>query len=334
MKKTNDKSPRGLRIVIYFYMILILMTLLTAASYTWFSISRTPRVSNMHMYINSVAGLEISPERNPEEWQLQLDFRDLVDVTAPLRPVTWSEAKQQFFAASYGIDGRLNDYELWHPLTDERNANKDTLEGYYIKATFYAKTGRTVNISLSPAVEVDEGIDGSGTYLIGTPLWNQEAVLHNNGGQGAETAVRIGIRVTKINEDGIALEPEPQFFIYEPNCDGHIDGTEGYVPTPSIDGTQTLIDEERLIRQSASTWTEAYPIQRNVVIHQLGEFVNDPFLFQLKTGEMAMIDLYVWLEGQDIDCTNQINDAQILASIQFNAETDTQSGMVPIEPEE
>ena len=30
-----------------FYVLVILMSLLTVASYTWFSLSRTPRVSNM-----------------------------------------------------------------------------------------------------------------------------------------------------------------------------------------------------------------------------------------------------------------------------------------------
>jgi hypothetical protein len=44
-----------------------------------------------------------------------------------------------------------------------------------------------------------------------------------------------------------------------------------------------------------------------------------------------MIRLYVWLEGQDVDCTNAIQESQILANIQFDAVTDNGSGMVPIE---
>ena len=93
----------------------------------------------------------------------------------------------------------------------------------------------------------------------------------------------------------------------------------------------TLIDENHLIRQSSSTWSEAYPVQRNAVIHELGEFLTPAKLFKLTVGEMVKIDLYVWLEGQDIDCTNRITEAQILASIQLSAETETQSGLVPIE---
>ena len=46
---------------------------------------------------------------------------------------------------------------------------------------------------------------------------------------------------------------------------------------------------------------------------------------------MVRIELYVWLEGQDVDCTNRISQAQILASIQFATETSGQSGLKPIE---
>ena len=101
------------------------MSLLTVASYTWFSLSRTPRVSDMNMYINSQTGMEISADPLAEEWELQLDFRELVDVTTTLRPITWSDKEQQFYAAVYGIDGRLTDFASWQPLTDEKNAHKD-----------------------------------------------------------------------------------------------------------------------------------------------------------------------------------------------------------------
>jgi hypothetical protein len=189
-----------------------------------------------------------------------------------------------------------------------------------------------MDVTLTPAVEVDEGIHGSGTYVIGTPLWDSQQVLHNNGGQGAESAIRLGLRFTPVDQIGIENGPS-EFFIYEPNINTHIDedtDTTTYISTPSMDGTDHLIAEDHLIRQRASTWSEAYPVQRNVVIRDLGEFEELPTLFSLDAGGMVKIDIYVWLEGQDVDCTNQITEAQILASIQFAGDTGNQSGMVPI----
>ena len=323
----SDKKQRK-KIALLVWLLLLSLTLLTVASYTWFSISQTPRVSDLYLFINSQTGLEIALDP-AGEWLTQLDFRDMVNVTTPLRPVTWSDADQRFYAAGYGLDGRLTGN--WEPLNDERHANKNNLDGYYVKASFYARSGQDVTVYLSPAVEVEEGIHGAGTYLIGTPVWDSEVMRHENGGLGAETAVRIGIRVTPVDAEGVPADEESVFYIYEPNADGHIDGSAGYVPTSSIDMTPTLVPEDRLILQTASTWTEAYPVQRSVVIKELGEFYEEPELFQLKTDEVVRIDLYIWLEGQDIDCTNAINEAQIMANIQFRAEVDGQSAIVPIE---
>lgn len=331
MNKENKKRKGWVTIFLYLYLVVILFSLLTVASYTWFSLSRTPRVSDLYMFVNSASGLELAlePDAEDEDWVLQLDFRDMVDVTTELRPVTWSDKDNCFYTASYGFDGRMTG--PWEKLTDERNANKDNIEGYYVKASFYARTGQNVDISLTPAIEVEEGVQGSGTYLIGYPDWDAVNVVHSNGGQGAECAVRIGIRITPVNTQGNPTGEPSKFYIYEPNSDMHLDGSTAYVDTPSIDGAAQLVPDDRLILQTASTWTEAYPVQRDVVIRDLGEFTTDTELWSLAVGELIQIDLYVWLEGQDVDCTNVIDRAQILASIQFSGDVGSQSGMVPIE---
>lgn len=329
MSKQQRTKKHMPRVLIYIWVLLILMSLLTVASYTWFSLSKTPRVSDMNMYVNAGSGLELALSWDSEDWGQQLDFRDMSDETAPLRPVTWSEKDQRFYAAVYGIDGRLTD--RWDPLSDEINANKDSVFGYYCKGTFYARTDQPVYVSLAQAVVSSDGHDGHGTYLIGTPLWNEETIVHDNGGIGAEYAMRIGIRITPIDEFGNPTGETPVFYIYEPNADSHADGAVGYVPTPSIDGNEALVSPDKLITQSTTQWTEAYPIEREVLVYEMGKFNSDPELFHLKAGEMVKLELYIWLEGQDVDCTNQIQQAQIFANIQFETEPGNQSGLQPIE---
>ena len=327
MKNTTN-SRRGRRIFLYSIMILILLSLFTTATYTWFTISRTPRVSNIGLYVNAPVGMHLAPAPEGAEWVSQLDFAQLVPETSPLRPVTWSDEDQRFYAAQYGPDGRQTGD--WHPMTDENNANRDDVYGYYIKATFYATTDANVDVSLTHAVEVEEGVSGSGTYLIGSPVWDSENVLHFNGGNGAETAVRIGLKITPL-ADMEPVDEEALFYIYEPNCDTHMDGSTGYVATPSIDGTEALVQEDRLIRQTTTVWQEADPVQRGLVNYQMGEFETPTDLFSLDYGQIVKIDLYVWLEGQDVDCSNRIGrEARIMANVQFLAEAGDQSGLEPI----
>ncbi len=330
MTAKSRRRKKLKQIAVYIYMLIILLSLLTVASYTWFSLSRTPRVSDMYMFVNTESGLELSLTPDAETWELQLDFRDMVEQTTPLRPITWSDTDGRFYAAGYGVDGRRTG--AWEPLNDLRNANKNNLDGYYIKASFYARSQSAVDVSLSEAVEVSEGLQGSGTYLIGTPEWNGDKIVHENGGKGGETAVRVGFRITPVNSAGEELESSGGFYIYEPNCDAHITQPYRYVQTQSIDGTDTLVPPERLILQTASEWSEAYPVQRDVVIHELGEFTTEKKLFSLESGEIVRVDMYIWLEGQDIDCTNEIIKAKVFASIQFSTGAGDHSGMVPIEP--
>jgi hypothetical protein len=327
----NKKYKPGKKtmILIYFYVILLLLIFSVVATYTWFALSRTPRVSNMTVYVSTHSGLELALDPTSEEWGNSISFLDLVTESAPLRPVTWSDKDQRFYAASYGIDGRLQGN--WQPLSDERNANRDTYEGYYVLGTFYARTGQDVTVSLTHAIELEEGVSGAGTYLIGKPMWDSEAILHHNAGQGAENAVRIGIKITYLDDNGQADNEASLFYIYEPNCDSHTNGSDGYVETPSIDGTNSLVPSEYLIKQTHTDWTESDPVQNGVQIFTFGEFQTPVELFSLKKDHRAMIQLYIWLEGQDIDCTNSIEEAQILANIQFKAVPDNQSGLDPIE---
>ena len=328
MRVLTPEQKRKRRTIIYLYVLFALLILLVAATYTWFSLSHTPRVSDMAIYVNATKGVELATayDADDEEWGQMIDFSDLVSEETPLKPVTWVESDQVFKTLIYGLDGRGTG--KWEVLNDQEHANRGDDKGYYVVGTFYVRSDMDCTVSLAEAVELNQGEDGAGTFVIGTPVWNEEGILHDNGGLGAECAVRIGFKITYIDDITGEEITEPEFYIYEPNCDTHIDDSSGYIETPSIDGEEEL--GSYMILQSASTWTEAYPVERNVTIKTLGEFMTDTELFIMESQDMVKIDLYVWLEGQDVDCTNIIQEAQIFSSIQFHTDYSQQSGLVDI----
>ncbi len=329
--EVKTKKPKLKTMVfIYLYIILIMFILSVAATYTWFSLTRTPRISDMTVSVSTRQGLELSLDMSEDSWGNSLSFLDMVGEHRPLRPITWSNNDKIFYAATYNINGRLTD--KWLPLSDDRNANSNNFDGYYIVGTFYARSSQTVSVSLTPAMELQEGIMGSGTYVIGKPIWNSETISHDNAGKGAENAVRLGIKVTLLDETGAPLPETEVFYIYEPNCDTHSDGRVGYIETPSIDLQNSLVPSDRLIKQTSSKWTETDPVQNGVLIHTFGDFEDEIELFTLKKGQRAEIKLYIWLEGQDVDCTNEIGAAQIFANIQFKTDPKGQTGFDPIDP--
>ncbi len=130
----------------------------------------------------------------------------------------------------------------------------------------------------------------------------------------------------------VNVEGDGTFMVYEPNCDGHQDGTTGYQPTSSMDGTDTLVPTDRLFRQSTSSFGETNPVLRDTVLYDLGEFDGEASLFDLTSDEMVKIEVYIWLEGMDVDCVNAIGRGSLIfANLQFLAEPHQQSGMEPIE---
>lgn len=329
---------------LYLYMLLVLLILTTVVSYSWFEISRVPQVNRMNMYITSGSGLELSASPGAEVWNNQLDiystqellpFQDDSIQKPFLRQVSWSDLEQCFYAPIYGYDGRLTKVLSWFALNDEEHANHTGTDSYYMKATFYARSGQTTDVRLAEPMERDQqGNQGYGTYVIGYP---------DNTGKGPEVAVRLGMRMTLVDSSGDALGETGPMYIYEPNADRHADGvTLGYVPTYSIhEPENTIVEESRLILQNFTFAGEP------------GEFISNPSLFTVRPGEIMRIELYIWLEGQDIDCSNVMsvlpdevdwdnlseeqrdsyenNYRQIKANLQFTGSTEEQSGMVSFE---
>lgn len=309
--------------------LLILLPLCAVVTYTWFAISRTPKVSDMEMTINCNAGFQLawSPDAAEEAWGPHLAFVDAVPDKTLLTPVTWSEANGCFYTTNFGADGRVKDIGV--RLSDERDTNDR--DGHYIKFTLYGRTGEHVDVSLAPAAEEKNGTACTGTYLLGPPLWDAEQILHVDEGGGAQYAIRVGLRITTLDA-ATRHEKGSTFFIYEPNGDRHVNGTDGYIPTPSMDGTDSLVPQERLLLQTASSWAESNPVQRDVVQYALGEFETETALFELTADELVRMDVYIWLEGMDADCVNAIGQlGRIFANLQFLAEPHDHSGIVPID---
>lgn len=342
----RKKVRKGPYIAFYIYLLIALLSVFTVASYTWFTLSWSPQVNGMNVYITSNSGLELSATPDAEGWSNQLDIfstRELKKFAnsqerPALRQATWSDQEQCFYGPLYGYDGRLmhvteKDYQnreiiSWYKLEDLIHANSTAYSSYYIKATFYARCGQPVDVVLAePMIRDEQGTQGMGTYVVADPV----------SPAGPETAVRLGFRMTYVDENGTELSERGAMYVYEPNADRHTDGSMDPIKTYSIDEflhpeeatgqarDWLLVENDRLIQQKFSRQDDP------------GEFLQNPTLFSLKSGEIVKVELYVWLEGQDVDCSNAMSDGvtttKILANIQFTGSSESQSGLVPIPQE-
>ncbi|MBQ6829819.1 MAG: hypothetical protein IJO59_01695 [Clostridia bacterium] len=329
MHDKEQKRKKRFLIIALFLMVWILLPLCVVATYTWLSISKTPKVSDMEMTINSGTGLELAWSVNApeEEWGQQLNFTDAVTNDPILLPVTRSQQDDCFYAARFGADGRIID--VGTALSDDKDANGR--DGYYVKFTLYARTDENVRVQLKDGSVTADGNGLGGTYVIGTPVWDAEETRHADAGRGAQYATRVGLRVTPLDTDG-APRGASEFYVYEPNADRHNGAQTGFVDTPSVSGAPHLTARERLIRQTAFTWRESTPVEHDVLAWEAGAFEDEATLFTLDAQEKVQLDVYVWLEGNDADCVNAFGSeaALLTANLQFEALPKGSSGLVPI----
>ncbi len=317
MEEVVMKSNRS-KLRVALWITCLSFILLTSATYAWMSIASILKVTDLALNVVTDNALEIAPDVDGAagEWTTVLNMADLFAEGVILRPVTYLAEQDAFYAPQYGFDGRIDfmksikvsKTQSGMSLTTSSEAEEGVAAGYLLAFDFWIRTGaNNCIVQLSAPKDVEEGLPGSGTYVVGKPIWNAQSIRHEDGGSGAQNAVRIAFRSYE-ETDG----SEANFVIFEPNATGEI--------TKNIDGEEGLIDGEHLITQDPSSWQEKDLILRDHVIYSVGEIhSNAKGLFSLKSGHERKVTMYIWLEGQDADCNQNISAAKLLINVQFTA---------------
>ncbi len=313
-------SAKGRRAFFLLIVTILAVFALTGATFAWMSISSAPAVTNLALTVISDSALELSSDADGApagDWSSLMDMAEAAS-GANLRPVTYVASEDAFYLPRYGHDGRVAS-AVGTRLTDDDGALLPAFaaangeNGYLYVCDFWIRaTTANCLVAFTPPAEREDGELGGGTYLVGEPVWDADAVCHKDGGSGAQYAVRMALRVDPIDDMG--EENDAVTVLYEPNADGGA----GLRETMSVEGNGLLQGDHLLLRQSVSTWTETDPVLRDTVLYTPGDFIDgNKVLFPLWKDHARHVTLYIWLEGQDADCTNAISEGRILANVQF-----------------
>ena len=346
MNERNSHEMNKLKIIAALVFLLLGLIVVVPMTFAWLDVSRVPFVSDMDISVVAENGLMIAEDMGgqPGEWKMYLDASPYLDVMVPLQPVTWCDGQLQ--KLKYGLSGRSSGVE---PLTPENinvfypedlsspEAEEARKRGYTVYIDYWLKAeGAKTDVYLTSPAETENGLE-NGTYLVGLPVWNEAENKHDNGAYGSETTLRMGLQIweahmePKDDDEYDEASDEPQFkaviddenaydfFIYEPNADIHPDAANGYVTTTAIGTNQPLVDADHLILQNASTWTERDPVAKSEVEYKMGEFITNPKLFTITRNNLFKVRMWIWMEGQDIDCSalNVVEESSAIANIAF-----------------
>ena len=277
------KKTKTNKIFQTFAVVIMSVFFLTTATYAWFSLTNAPKVNNLVLKAGTTGNLLISNEKTTgfsDSISLELDGE------CCLRPLTTLNGKT-FYRPIYASSGMVEAVSPNPISSDELDSMTNKIEtkgGWLIKKTFYLKA--TVKDLSSVDVRLMAPIP---TRETGTAISNV-----NKNSHGAE-AVRVSFTYNNTTA------------VLEPNADVITEAANASQESLAVWKTMSVIKQGanyKFSNDNGRTFTSD---------------VSDK-LFDIPTNKPVEVTMYIWLEGADRDCVNEIMGNSINVELRFISE--------------
>lgn len=288
-------------------MLLIALVSLSTATYAWFTIGTSADVSDISFTTESKSGILISADGT--NWKSALTVTDFKitgnRVEGALSPVSTNGAATgktlNMFTGTVGTDGKLT-------------ATKSSESGEYTYYAFdlYVKNEGSTDMPFN--LDATSTVTGNGT-------------AGDNGKISYATRVaflKVGEDATKELADAASAD-ETAALIWEPNATSH--STYAKASRGATDGTVYVT---KGIAQ-AGTYDMSDGAATGDALVEIGTSQN---LSAASSGNVAITTLsgnmitkyrvYIFIEGQDIDCNNAESGGTVDVNLKFNATSETE----------
>lgn len=322
--KDEDKRRRYL-----FVLVFLTSMLLVTTSYAWFTTSRVVTINTLNLHVAAEGGLEISSDA--VNWKSVLDISDL-------------ELAREKYPNS------KNQIPMWlSPMSSGGNVENGALMLYHGQAS--NDTGDNFILTTSRGTEEEGfGEDSNGRFVafdifLRTPadktlyLTSSAGVSYNGiENTGIENAFRIAFlnEGTRPKDDSLAsiqnMNGATSSSIWEPNYDVHTEGgVKNALDVYGISTTKTggsllpydgviselITNDGVTIDKANSTNYPQYFKKVKVDYATVANFTDYKELFVLKAG-VTKLRIYIWIEGQDVDCENEASVGDVIVNLQIS----------------
>lgn len=331
----NDNKKRKRRILFLLFLLLITGILASTSTYAWFSVNRIVYVETIDVKVEAQGGLELSVDAI--NWKT---FVTSSEISAASE--TYSTAVSQLPAkmepVSTGgilnlVTGRLN---MYYGSAEGNIHNTYTLSAYKInEQNLSGEDSDGKYIAFDLFIKLIDGAGEGNLYLTN----ESGAAYSGDATPGIQNAIRYAFVVLgskNANESVNSLQnifnpSQDEVYIWEPNYDVHnetaIDNAFNvYNKIVTTTGNERL-DYDGIIDDIPSSvgvtldtaTKELYPqyFKQVEVDYQTVESPDENTrIFTIPVGVTKM-RVYIWLEGQDVDCENHSAIGNISFKFQF-----------------
>lgn len=316
------------KIIISGLMLLATMVALTTASYAWFSVNSAITLSGLEINVNASEGIQVSVDA--ETWKASVDVADIIDpganyathtnqVPTTLAPVSTIGSQTagnfEMFSGTLVEGGTTT-------LTTAALTDAAGTTGNYIAFDLFIKSSTTEDLYLmSPSALVYTPVDVDTTVGL---EWATRVAFFNQGTDAASNATAARALASGTSADQV---------IWEPNALNHTTAALADPERAAVAGTKytpyygikaagtgiTVVDSEQATDagglkvnfDSVSTITpdtDATPFEN----------IAGNIILSITPG-ITKVRIYIWVEGQDIDCENSVSlgVGNIAATIKF-----------------
>lgn len=337
--ETNKRKKHNRRRLLLLLISLFFTTVLFSTStYAWFTANQVVTVSTLTVNVEAQNGIQISADGT--NWKSIVQTSDLTGVHA----TTYTSSVNQIPATlepvstvgNIDADGKM---EMYYGVIGS-NAGGD----YILTATkdteVEGTTGKFIAFDLFFKVDVTTDI-----FL----TTNSGVKTTDATDTGIKNASRIGFVVLGNTASGSSIDTiqglnagtSSQKYIWEPNYDVHTaaavsHANDVYKTTTTTEGGSLLAysgvkapiaDSDNVLvntTSSATDYTTNYSSFFDTVTvdySTVAGFSTKQQIFSLQTG-ITKVRIYMWIEGQDVDCENSASGGTITYDLQITTQAD------------
>lgn len=326
--KKNKQKKTSLKSAIV--LLLLIALLLITSSYAWFTANQTVTVSTLQVNVKASNGLQISADA--QNWKTVLEKADLTTAAGTytdlvnqlpetdLEPVSSignvTDGKMDMF---YGVVEADADKAGEYYLSSTKQTDATGTKGKYIAFDLFLKVDQKTTIYMTP---------------------NSKVTFAGDSDKGLQNAARVAF----VTEGSATVDKTPDEMrklalgtgtakIWEPNYDVHTAAgvaaaRDTYQVTTSTSngsqipyyGIKAAIPAKTIPMKQVTTAnpSETYFGQATVDYKTTATNTSTIKFAELAAG-VTKIRVYMWVEGQDVDCENSASGTDIKFDLQFTA---------------
>lgn len=325
-KKKNTKK----KLLSLILLLLLTSVMLSGSTYAWFTANKTVTIESINVNVATSSGLQISTDA--KNWKSVITNTDITNPTdwaantnqfpSMLVPVSTAGDVNSATGQLYMFSGDVGTTDGEFSLTSTALTEAKGTTGSFIAFDMFLRTEAAGPIYLTTDSNVINKVDTDDKGLK-----NAARVAFVTQGNAVSTTAPATLRTLTNGSAGTGITSAADVVIWEPNSDAHtaygvaaaleyygLTTTEGTGKAPlAYDGVFAEITTPVLLTQANAT-NHAESFKAVTTLKTVVAQDTYTQLITLKAG-VTKIRVYLWVEGQDVDCENNASGSDITYNI-------------------